>query len=152
MTSWSHQQATRRIIVGVDDSESAARAASTAASLAGALGAELHVVTAYGKFEIERHRAGSEEYIFTSEADAEGVAASVVEQLRRDFPAVKFHLHPAEGKPADALVRTAESLDADLIVVGNKRAQGLARILGSIAHDVAAHAPCDVYVAHTHQR
>jgi len=49
-------------------------------------------------------------------------------------------------------VREAESLGADLIVVGNKRVQGLGRILGSIAEDVAHHSTCDVYIAHTHQR
>src|SRR5690606_28369663 len=43
--------------------------------------------------------------------------------------------------------------DASLIVVGNKRVQGVAgRVLGSIARDVAAHASCDVYIAHTHTR
>lgn len=152
MTAWGSTDAASRIVVGVDDSESAARAAVTAATLARALGAELHVLSAYGKFEIERVRAGSEEYVFTTEADAEAMTTTVVERLRAEFSDVSFHHRPAEGKPAEALVRAAEELGASLIVVGNKRVQGLARILGSIARDVAAHAPCDVYVAHTHQR
>lgn len=49
-------------------------------------------------------------------------------------------------------MKAAEELDAEIIVIGNKRVQGIARILGSIARDVAAHAPCDVYVAHTHSK
>ena len=58
-----------------------------------------------------------------------------------------------EGKPGEALVRAADKLGAELIVVGNKRVQGVAgRVLGSIARDVASHASCDVYVAHTHAR
>ena len=36
-----------------------------------------------------------------------------------------------------------------MIVVGNKRVQGLARVLGSVASAVAQHAPCDVYIAKT---
>ncbi|MDH3292846.1 MAG: universal stress protein [Acidimicrobiia bacterium] len=55
----------------------------------------------------------------------------------------------AEGKPADVLVREAERLDADVIVVGNRRVQGPGRFLGAIATSVAHHAPCDVSIAKT---
>jgi nucleotide-binding universal stress UspA family protein len=43
----------------------------------------------------------------------------------------------------------ARRLEARMIVVGNRRVQGAARVLGSIASDVAKHAPCDVYIANT---
>ena len=49
------------------------------------------------------------------------------------------------------LVSEADRLEARLIVVGNRRVQGPARILGSIARTVAANASCDVYVANTRQ-
>ena len=58
----------------------------------------------------------------------------------------------ASGSPAAALVRAAREMDAEMIVVGNKRVQGFTRVLGSIARDVIAHAPCDVHVAYTHER
>ncbi|OUZ11211.1 hypothetical protein BHE97_05030 [Aeromicrobium sp. PE09-221] len=143
---------TKTIVVGVDDSETASAAARKAAELAHALGGELHVLSAYGKFETETFRSGSEEIQFTTEKDANDVASSVVDGLRRDFPDLNLTYAPMEGKPGEALVQAAERLGADVIVVGNKRVQGIARVLGSIARDVAAHAPCDVYVAHTHQR
>ncbi|TSD65645.1 universal stress protein [Aeromicrobium piscarium] len=143
---------TKTIVVGVDDSESASAAARKAAELALAFGGELHVLSAYGKFEAETFRSGSEEIHFTTEKDASDVASSVVAELRRDFPGLTLSYSPLEGKPGEALVQAAERLDADVIVVGNKRVQGIARVLGSIARDVAAHAPCDVYIAHTHQR
>ncbi|MFI5429021.1 universal stress protein [Aeromicrobium sp. UC242_57] len=57
-----------------------------------------------------------------------------------------------QGKPAAALVELAEETGADVIVVGNKRVQGMSRVLGSIAADVTRRAPCDVYIAHTHDR
>lgn len=142
----------KKIVVGIDDSETAARAARTAAELAQALEAELIVVTAYGDFEMERFKVGAEEYVFTNETQAEELIAKLVQQLRADFPSVPFKAYPAEGKPGEALVQAATVLHADLIVVGNKRVQGIARVLGSIARDVAAHAPCDVYVAHTNSR
>jgi nucleotide-binding universal stress UspA family protein len=56
---------------------------------------------------------------------------------------------PIQGKPADALVEEAKRLGADLIVVGNRRVQGIGRVLGSVATDVAHHAPCDVYIVKT---
>ncbi|WP_281445477.1 universal stress protein, partial [Paenarthrobacter nicotinovorans] len=50
-----------------------------------------------------------------------------------------------------ALVNEAEMQDARLIVVGNRRMQGLGRVLGSVANTVAHTAPCDVYIAKTDQ-
>ena len=143
---------TRMIVTGVDGSETAARAAQTAAMLAGALGAEVLVVCAYGKYEVERVQTGREEFVFSSEAAAQEVAAEAVKPLRAEYPELRITAKAEEGKPAEALVRVAEKAGADIIVVGNKRVQGLARVLGSIATDVAHKAPCDVYIAHTNSR
>ncbi|GAA2082949.1 universal stress protein [Aeromicrobium tamlense] len=141
------------VLTGVDNTAPAAAAARKAAELAAGLGARLHVLSAYGKnFEAERIEVGSEEILITNEQTAKDVAGDVFSQIRKDFPGLEVTYGAGEGKPADALVRAAEELDADVIVVGNKRVQGLTRVLGSIARDVAAHAPCDVYIAHTHQR
>lgn len=142
----------KTIVTGVDGSPTASAAARRAAELARAFGATLHVISAYGRFQMERYQSGSEEFVYTTEDEAAQVAEGVVAALAGDFAEVRFTVKAAEGKPADALVREAESLGADLIVVGNKRVQGLGRILGSIAEDVAHHSTCDVYIAHTHQR
>ncbi|MBM0125086.1 universal stress protein [Pimelobacter simplex] len=145
--------ADKTIVTGVDGSDTALAAAERAAVLAGALGARLHVVSAYGKFEQETVKIGSDTMFLSSEKDAEDVAAKITTTLRAAYPDVEMTSGAAEGKPGEALVATAEALGADLIVVGNKRVQGIAgRVLGSIARDVAAHASCDVYVAHTHQK
>lgn len=142
----------KKLVAGVDGSHTATRAAVTAARLAYALGAELHVISAYGKFEVNHYTDGGEEFVVNSERDARRLVEREAVELRRAFPMIKVLAHPVEGKPADVLVRTAEDLHADLIVVGNKRVQSLARVLGSIATEVARKAPCDVYVAHTHHR
>ncbi len=141
------------VVTGVDNTAPAAAAARKAAELATGLGARLHVLSAYGKgLDAERITVGPEELLITNEQTAGGVASEVFVQIRKDFPDLTMTYGAAEGSPADALVNAAEKLGADVIVVGNKRVQGLSRILGSIARDVAAHAPCDVYIAHTHQR
>lgn len=53
------------------------------------------------------------------------------------------------GTPAEALIAHAEEHDASVIVVGNRRMKGLARVLGSVANSVAHEAKCNVYIADT---
>ncbi len=143
--------ADKTIVTGVDGSDTAMAAAEKAAALANALDARLHVVSAYGKFEQETVKIGSDTMFLSSERDAEEVAAKVAAQLRATHPSLEITTAASEGKPGESLVAAADAVGADLIVVGNKRVQGIAgRVLGSIARDVAAHASCDVYVAHTH--
>lgn len=51
------------------------------------------------------------------------------------------------GDPRDAIVRTAEAEQADLVVVGSHGRTGLPRLLmGSVASYVVSHAPCSVVV------
>jgi len=142
----------KTIVTGVDGSETAAEAARTAAELALALGAKLIVLSAFGKLEVERFTSGSEEFVLSNEKDAQQIADDTVARLHVDFPDIPMEAEAAEGKPAEALLRLAERESASLIVVGNKRVQGVARVLGSVARDVAQHASCDVYIAYTHQR
>ena len=48
-----------------------------------------------------------------------------------------------------ALVSVAETVHADLIVVGNRGMQGARRVLGSVPNHVSHHARCDVLVVDT---
>jgi nucleotide-binding universal stress UspA family protein len=53
-----------------------------------------------------------------------------------------------EGEAASGLVRLAETLSAELVVVGASSKSGIARILlGSVAQTVVRKAPCSVFVA-----
>ncbi|MGB0101873.1 MAG: universal stress protein [Nocardioides sp.] len=142
----------KTLVCGVDNSPTAAAAAGKAAELAVALGAHLHLVSAYGKVETETVEIRSETLVLSTDMEAERVAGAIAVDLRRRFPDLEVLPEAAEGRPGEALVSAARRLDADLIVVGNKRVQGIARVLGSVARDVVGHAPCDVYVAHTHHR
>lgn len=140
----------KTVLTGVDGTETAESAARTAAGLAQALGAKLVLASAYGKLEVENIEAGGEQYFSSNEDDALTTAQRSAAMLRSDFPDLEIEPRGLEGKPAEALVNLATDIGADLIVVGNRRVQGLARVLGSVAADVARSAPCDVYVAHTH--
>jgi len=137
------------VITGVDGSETATLAAMKAAEVAQAFESSLHIVSAYGPGERRTLTDGVEKVIIDLRADAERAASETAETLRSQLPDLEISTAVANGNPADVLVDEAERLDARLIVVGNKRVQGPARILGSIARTVAANASCDVYVANT---
>jgi nucleotide-binding universal stress UspA family protein len=136
---------TKTILVGVDGSDSSRRAAEAAASLAASTGATLHVLMAAD----DRDRPADAEYVgdVRLQSPAEAIATEIAESL--DGTAPQVQASPAHGKPAEALVQVAKDIGADLIVVGNRRVQGLGRVLGSVATDVAHHAPCDVYIVKT---
>lgn len=135
------------VIVGVDGSETALRAARAAQQLAIGLGASLRVVSAFDSNRTEVVEIGTDRWIVSDAAEAEAVARAVAEGLQDERLEVTFSA--ARGKPGEALVKEAEILDARLIVVGNRRMQGLGRVLGSVANTVAHNAPCDVYIAKT---
>ena len=135
------------VVVGVDGRDSSRRAARRAAELAAASDSSLHVLVAVDKVTVEEfpERPGSSQV--TSGEIAEAIAADVAGELS----AVVRHITSGvlSGKPAVALVDEAQRLDASLIVIGNRRTQGISRVLGSVAAGVVAHAPCDVYIVKT---
>ena len=137
------------IVVGVDGSETAMRAAETAQGLAASLDATLHVVTAFDSDRTEVYGSGSDRFIVSDAGEAEKVAKDVAAQLSTE--GLKVTYSSARGKPAEAIIREAERFDARLIVVGNRRMRGLGRVLGSVANSVAHNAPCDVYIANTYE-
>lgn len=137
------------IIIGVDGSETATLAAQRAAEAAIAYEGSLHVVSAYGPGERRTLSDGVEKVIINLREDADRVVTEAAAELRKAYPNLEITTAAESGNPADVLVSEAEKLDAKLIVVGNKRAQGPARILGSIARSVTANATCDVYIANT---
>lgn len=137
------------VIVGVDGSETAMRAAQAAQQLAIGLGASLRVVSAFDSNRTEVVEIGTDKWIVSDAAEAEAVARAVAERLKDDRLEVTYSA--ARGKPGEALVKEAEVQEARLIVVGNRRMQGLGRVLGSVANTVAHTAPCDVYIAKTDQ-
>lgn len=135
------------VVVGVDGSARAQRAAEVAVQIARASGRVLHVVTAFQQDRVEVHGGGGDEMIISGATDAEAVARRVGEKLETKDLKVKYFA--VRGTPAKALIRHAELHDAGLIVVGNKGMQGIGRMLGSIASSVAHSAQCDVYIVKT---
>ena len=133
------------VLVGVDVSETARAAAERAADLAKSLGVELHVVMATGKPDSHVVKVGSDEFQVDDYAAAEAHLQTVRLSLGYDRVSTELGNTPA-GK---MLCEIADRIDAQAIVVGNRRVQGVSRVLGSVANDVLRHAPCDVLVVNT---
>lgn len=145
----------RKIVVGYDGTDTARKAADEAANLALGLGGELHVVTVVTD-DPGRHGLRVEviegEQIDAVGARSEGLrhkaaeTAATLDGAYGDLTVVPVVLI---GPAARALVEYAEKIEADVVVVGNRRVQGISRVLGSVAIDVLRDASCAVYVAKT---
>lgn len=136
---------TAPIVVGVDQSDTARRAALTAANLASALGAPLHLVMAVSRTRSGGVASGGDQFHVDWLSTAEQFLDGFVGELRTT-PVTRAI---SVKDPATAMCEEAEKLSAQMIVVGNRRVQGISRVLGSIASDVLKHAPCDVLIANT---
>jgi nucleotide-binding universal stress UspA family protein len=139
----------RQILAGTDGSESAERAVDLAAELALAMSARLILVTVGGglpRDELQR---------IARAIDGEGeafelVAAQTLQRAadrarRREVVQLEEHLE--WGDPAEALLRTAQRLKVDLVVIGRRGRGRLAGLLlGSVSQKVVSLAPCAVTV------
>src|SRR5919108_2513325 len=123
------------IVVGTDGSDSAKRAVSEAIRIAGALGAEIHLVSGYEPLRGARI-AGAPEgaaKIWAPLPDS-GVDATLDEAAAAvRVHDVKVTTHAVEKDPADALLEVADEVGAELIVVGSKGMHGAKRFaLGNV--------------------
>lgn len=135
------------IIVGVDGSPTALKAAESARDTAVALNARLHVVTAFDTGRTEFYGSGNDSWVAPDAYSAQQVARNAATRL--ETPGLIVTSSAARGTPADALIEEAERQAAQMIVVGNVRMRGIGRILGSVANSVAHNAPCDVLIVKT---
>ena len=139
------------IVVGTDGSERAQTAVREAFAVAKVTGAKVHgvhvlrpVLMTGTEFDVaavelsnasgqdEAGRIGTE---FLAEAERNGVSAEVA---------------TFDGDPADAIIKMAEAVHADLIVVGNRGMAGVRRfVLGSVPNKVADHSPCSLLIVDT---
>ena len=58
-------------------------------------------------------------------------------------------VHAIPGDATAAILRVAQEVNADLIVVGNKGMKGKGRVLGSVPNTVSHKAPCSVLIVNT---
>ena len=128
------------IVAGTDGSATARLAVDKAAELAQALEAPVHVVCVPGAI------VG---YEWPQRITAQEIVAKVAERLRGQGITVETHLPQDQGDAGLTLVAVADSVQAQMIVVGNKGMTGLRRLLGSLPNTVSHRARCDVLIVPT---
>lgn len=132
------------IVVGIDRSGTASVALTKAAELASSLRANLHIVMCVDRSRPVDMRVGTDRFHVDHLADAHAFLEDAARRTRTQASTAV-----GLGDPASFLCEEAERLRARTIVVGNRRAQSVARVLGTVASDVVRNAPCDVLVANT---
>ena len=121
----------KRIVLATDGSPSAETAEQVAAAFAVATKGSLTIAHAYASRE--RAEAAVERALRL--AEREGVTETQVVLSADD--------------PADAVIRTAEEIDADAIVMGSRGLYQAEQLIGSVVRKVVTHAPCDVLLTRT---
>ncbi|MEQ8485237.1 MAG: universal stress protein [Pseudomonadales bacterium] len=133
----------RRILLAVDLTEESNAVANRARRLCQAFDAELHVVHVIEPLSLA--------YGGDIPMDLSTVQDQIHEQAKSHLaefaatlsvPAERQHL--IFGRPESEIQRTADSIGADVIVVGSHGRHGLALLLGSTANGVLHGARCDV--------
>ncbi len=122
----------KRVLVGIDGSETAAAAAAWAARLTRATGAELIAATAWRPSQSE---AAPEEMELLRDDTASRLAGEWTEPIRQE--GVEARTTVLNGNP-DRLLAAALDDDVDLIVIGTHGHSGVAPLkFGSNAHHLA---------------
>lgn len=142
------------MVVGTDGSATAREAVRQAAELAAAVGAKVHLVSAYepvpeSRLRGERIEVPEDlEWIVNPREEVERTLADGAALLRA--AGLEVETLAREGDPADSILDVAEERHVDLIVVGNKGMTGAERfLLGSVPNKVSHHAPCSVLIIRT---
>jgi nucleotide-binding universal stress UspA family protein len=115
-----------KVLVATDGSDTATKAVRAGFELADALEAKTLVLTV------------------ADQDQGQKVLDSTAKSLGREIDG-----RVVQGSVSDAIIETAASIGADLIVTGSKGMQGARRLLGSVPNSVSHHSPCSLLIAKT---
>lgn len=140
----------QRIVVGTDGTDTARTAVRHALQLARALGASVHVVTAWQPMPALA-LSGQLGVGPAPTPDPGDWIEPVLDEARTMARTigVAVETHQVEGAPAQVLLDVATAVDADLLVVGNAGMRGLRGHLASVPNTCAHKAPCAVLLVPT---
>jgi nucleotide-binding universal stress UspA family protein len=136
------------IVVGTDQSPQARVAVEKAVHMANLNQVPLHIVTAVRRGQVREFGHGNDHWAFDNLDLATEALLALASEFRTKVTVTTAAL---DRDPVSALCDEATRLNASVIVVGNKRVQGVSRVLGSVAAGVLKSARCDVLVAHTRE-
>ena len=137
----------KNLLVGADNSATALRAVRAAVELAQVFDAKLHIVTAYKPQAVRTPDLPAEFLTANYLPPADSLLDELIAVAK--IAKVDAEVHAATGEAAEAIVRVATKVGADLIIVGNKGMRGARRVLGSVPNSIAHQAPCSVLIVDT---
>jgi nucleotide-binding universal stress UspA family protein len=133
------------VLVGYDGSESARQAVTFAVDLARRYAASLHVLVVARAPDWGALAHEKEELVEHEVRHCEGILAEIKESLPASAGTVRFEL--VVGQPAKEIVLYAEKHEIDHLVVGHRGHTLFDRwLIGSVARQVIAYAPCAVTI------
>lgn len=142
-----------RIVVGVDGSEHAEAAIQWAVRMAKGMGSE--VVAVFAVAPPIYFDGGYMAPIAPPQLDEDwraGVKKEFEEQWCTSLrdAGVNFRTIFEDGRPASVIAKVAESVNADVIVVGRRGRGGVAElVLGSVSHELVLHSKRPILVIST---
>jgi len=147
----------KQIVVGTDGSAGANVAVDMAIELARLTGAMLHVVNAHSLTSAYQLAAAPEVTVpadaivasnEANQAEAQRVCQQAVQ--RADRVGVHAEARCVAGDAADALLKVAQDIECDLLVVGNRGMTGMRRfVLGSVPNKLSHHSPSNLLIVDT---
>ena len=142
--------APRHIVVGVDSSDNASRAAAWAAHEAADRSLPLHVVHAIDVSGAMGRQFEPPHYPAMPSKVGEQLLERIADTLRESFPNLPVTTELSELSAAEALVEL--SRQAELVVTGTRGHGGFAgMLLGSVSHALAAHAHCPAVIVRSEE-
>jgi nucleotide-binding universal stress UspA family protein len=133
------------ILLAVDGSDHALRAAKVAAELARSMKAELRIIVVYDPIPSYLGEPYLQHAISARLKETQEILDKAVKTIG-EIPG-EVHSGTIEGNPAEAIIEVARTRECDLIVMGSRglgRLAGL--VLGSTSQKVVSHAPCPVLI------
>ncbi len=136
-----------KILLAVDGSDHAQRAARVAGDLARAVKAdELRIVVSYPPISPDLGEPNLQNALDERMKESDEILQKALVDVG-DLPEQVIHTESLEGNPADAILRVADARSSDVIVMGSRGRGGLASLLlGSNSQKVASHALCPVLI------
>lgn len=141
----------KTILVGTDGSDSSFLAVKRAGEISARIESPLYIATAFlptGKSSgVEALK--EESYKLSGNAPIYALLQDAKEHAE-EAGARNVEVRAVKGAPVDVLVKVAEDVHADLLVVGNVGLNTMTgRFLGSVAGNLARKTKCDVLIVHT---
>lgn len=131
------------VLLAIDLSDEAEQVAAKAHAVASSHGAKLHIIHVIEPLSFAY--GGDIPMDFSSiQEEVQKQAEQQLEEFSQTHGIPADNRHIVIGRPETEIHTLAESINADLIVVGSHGRHGLALLLGSTANGVLHGAKCDV--------